>query len=483
MICQNCGNELRDESAFCDKCGTAISFDKTEAPPQNTTESIFKDYDIQDMREQPEPPKKKWSSVLPAVGAVVMVGIILIVIAGRAKIAPGNGDADSKTTQQTVQQKPLTEEEKLRNDYLSQYNSVSRFDTLYFSSSDAAETLLRGQPIFKNAKIQIYGEVASIMQVQNDNTFHVSIKPNYNDKDDNSNVKHVIVKGTYNDSEKRLVKGDIIDAKGTYAGVELYTIGDSQAEFAVLDKCKLIDYDFKFSTEDIKKVVKSIFGDVNTQTEPAQDEGGEVVKFTRTNVELNRIENWNFYQAGGVFLSLDGGNNPQRVEFDLDFQHYYLVGYRDKYNTTYCDFEGHELWKKEFEEYPSYQIADGVIYLYADNDIRILNSKDGTDKIEPIYMPEKNRMYVSDDIIYMITDNGSKDAIVALDLSGKIVWRFSLDDKFDFYDMAKVGDELLVESSYWDRYSKEHKIYHRYKRINAKTGEAVSEFKMPNDYN
>lgn len=423
------------------------------------------------------------------VGAVVVVGIILIAISMHANVTPTTGTVENQAPQPTEQQKELTEEEKLRNRYIEESNS-NTYDNEYFcpNNSNIAECLLRGQHVFTNATLYLYGvEVVSIMPTESNNNFLATIEDSYRGSD--SKVQRIAISGTYDDSGNRLVVGDRISVGGKFTGVEMFQQTDgSHVEYGSLKDCKLNSVSEEFTLNDLETIIRSIFGDVNTEVKLAEDDGGAGIKFTRINAELNRIENWVFYQYGNICLSLNGAEHYQVVQFDLDCQHYYVINYDEDYvvcrNITYYDLAGHEIWKKEFEKgCQSYQVAESVIYIYANNEVRILNNYDGTDKMKPVYMPDRNIMFAVEDIIYMFQGKDSTDAIIALDLSGNILWKFSLDSSFTLSNIGRVENELLIESYFYDRSSNDSKTYYRYKRINTKTGQTVSEFKMPDDYN
>lgn len=490
MVCPNCGSSLREEAAFCDKCGASLSFDGTEVSPENEAEKIFKD-DDRDLQEQPKPRRKKWIPILSAIGAVVVVGIILIAISMHANVTPTTGTVDSQAPQPTEQQKELTEEEKLRNRYIeemhkSTYDGTYDDDCFYpHNYSNFAECLLRGQHVFTNAAISLSGTVVSIMPTNSSNDFLATVKNGYSNSD--SKVQRVAISGSYDNSDNRLVKDDTVSVIGKFSGVEMFTqTDDSHVEYGSLKDCKINNIGKKFTPDDLEKIIKSIFGDVSIE----RDTEAGFIKFTRTNAELNQIENWLFYQHGSCALSLDGGNWYHQVVFDLNCQHYYVIEFYGEgtgiKSLKYCDISGREIWKKEFKDNGSsynYKIANDTVYVYTENELKILNGSDGTDKIKPIYMPDRSDMFVVEDIVYMVQSGDSTDAIIALDLSGNILWKFSLDSSFTLSNIGRVENELLIESYFNDRSSNDSKIYYRYKRINAKTGEVVSEFKMPDDYN
>ena len=81
------------------------------------------------------------------------------------------------------------------------------------------------------------------------------------------------------------------------------------------------------------------------------------------------------------------------------------------------------------------------IMLVADNDLYVINTKDGKDKIEPTFVGEKVRVIMADDGAILISKT-KKDLVTKVDKKGKIVW--SIDAK---YSILNNSDDAYYDSA------------------------------------
>lgn len=467
MYCKKCGKELNDGVKFCTGCGTPVIENSDSAQNSNVeTDVPSVNKDVRKIRY-----------------IIAFIAAIIIIICGVAVsiklIISGNGQPGSSQ----MSNENLTEEQNLLNEYFS--NSVNVNDYI-LPHGNIAEHLLRGQNIFNGFKVIYTGAVNSVLEAEGENSFAVAIGSDYYYS--NSAVTQLVACGTYENSDARLVQGDSVTVIGDFSGVDMFeNIDGSNAEYAVLKNCRITadpEYPEGFDENEVKTVIKSIFGDgIDIQKET--DMGAfslDTYKFTR--VIGKRMETWSFSEYGNCTVSFGGGDSEYSVIFAPDYNTYLTLSYISGPYTLKCyETGGTELWSKEFSSTPDCAYKNDRLYVYVDNDLYIMNPKDGSDIISPKYYDNRNMLMASDRILLRDNSGSETDAIIALDLDGNMIWRTDIDAGFDLSDVAAAssGNELLLTYIYNDMTS--YETYCRYKRINLETGEVTATFKMPNDYN
>ena len=485
--CSNCGNELRENAIFCDKCGSAIT--------SETAENVIEETEQQKEKSN----KKKWIVLLAVSGGIFIVILCIVVLMftlPKGTVPTGNPSEEMSAAEENSNpnavDNELTEEERLRNEYFTDLHL--RNDILY-GNRNIAEFLVRGQNIFNGAKLLINATVSSILPSENVNDFLVTVETS---SSDNVSVKRIAIKGTYQPSDVRLVIGDNVTVIGNYAGVEMFEETDgSHIEYGVLDNCKIIS-NTEYSLENMKTIVASILGQ-----EFEIEKSGSAYSFSRTLTEFNRNENWlfpfdpislhfaNYNENSYITVSFNGGT-PSRVIFDTDYKHYLSINpnsVSDDFTIKYYEVNGTELWSKTIKTFKYAEFIESNLYLYADNEVYIINKIDGTEKVAPIYVPDKDRIHIINDSIILMMSKKPTDTIIALDKNGNVLWRFSLESNCSFnYNFAVINDELLIEYTVRIVFNELHRAagyydnpdmsYSRYKRLNLQTGEVISEFKI-----
>ena len=464
MYCKKCGKELNDGVKFCTGCGNPVSesVDLTQSQNTEITEaSVNKD-------------KNNIKYIIAFAAAVII--IICGVAVSINLFTSGNKLSDTSD-------KNMTAEQQLLNDYFSNSVNVNDYITPY---GNIAEAHCCGQNIFSGFKVIYTGTVNSVLASEGENSFTVSIESDYYYS--NSAVTQLVACGTYENLDARLVQGDSVTVMGDFSGVEMFeNVDGSNAEYAVLENCHITDdpeYPEGFEENEIKTVIKSIFGDgidIQKNTEIGA-RSLDTYKFTR--VIGNRMETWSFSEYGDCTVSFDGGNNEYSVIFAPDYKTYLTCAYISAPYTLKCyKIDGTELWSKEFSSVPDCAYQKDRLYVYGDNDLYIMNPQDGSEILSPKYYADRYMLIASDRILLRDNSGLETDVIIALDLDGNMIWRTDIDNEFDLGDVAvsSDGNELLLTYIYNDMNT--YGTYCRYKRISLETGDEISTFKMPNDYN
>ena len=468
MYCKNCGKELDDDVKFCTNCGAS------------TSDNLASGQDTKKANSSPDKDKKEKKVIYYIAFAAAIIVIICSVLFAANYILPDNEQAG---TTQTANGGNEDTSEQLLNEYFGDPSSVNGYIT---PDGNIAEHLVRGQNIFSGFNVLYTGTVNSLLTSEEQNGFAVSIESDYYYSD--SSVSQIVAYGTYGDSEARLMQGDPVTVLGEFSGIEMYSdIDGVNAEYAVLRNCHITEdpeYPNGFKESDVRTVITTIFGqgmDIQKVTETGA-RSIDTYQFTR--VVGSRMESWSFSEYGFCTVSFDGGNSEYSVMFAPDYKTYITYTYMGEPYTVRCyDINGTELWSRDFSSHQDCAFKNDRLYVYADNSLHIIDPGNGSDIQNPAYYADKSMLIASDRILLRDYSGSATDAVIALDLDGKMVWRTDIDNGFELSDLAisASGNELLF--TYLKNDMSTYETYCRYKRINLENGEAVTSFKMPNDYN
>ena len=209
----------------------------------------------------------------------------------------------------------------------------------------------------------------------------------------------------------------------------------------------------RFDLDTIKKVATYIFGPDIKLSNPNKD--SMVTWFYSYLVTLDNQSNDNFKsfvfsQESGFVSDLrnfgDDSYGSRLLYIAADLEHYLITVY-DKdtkiMNLEYYDKDLKKLWSREFEDVTDFPMdyTSDEIMLVADNDLYVINTKDGKDKIEPTFVGEKVRVIMADDGAILISKT-KKDLVTKVDKKGKIVW--SIDAK---YSILNNSDDAYYDSA------------------------------------
>lgn len=495
--CMKCGRELNEGAMFCDKCGTPV--EQESKSTENAAVEVARETEV-----IPEVTENKTEltvnkKILFTVSAVVLALVLVVTLClgihfSQSKKTASVKEPTTKSEKAVTdkkqdkkadkQEKELTEAEILRNEYFNRVRAVAA----------DGETVVRNPDVFKGSFMYIYGNIANILQSENDNEFTFQINSDYYFDD-----IPFIIQGKYKSTDKRKITGDDIHGLGNFDGVDLFTYTDGGGSInAGIVKDFQFDYESNVSDEakNIKAIISSIFKKDDIDIRSEKEEFGvryrTVYKFIISNSDGSNIK-WIFPEYGyrdyGITVSFDDGDNWCRVSFNNDYKNFYATEYRENdatYVLKYCKLNGDVIWSRVFEcsdyKYDAYNSTSDYIctvkdnvYIVINDHVYILNKSNGEDVKEPILMKNYNRMLKYNNLI-IVYGESNDDEIFAMNLDGKIVWNHTLDKKLGKYTVSNIqliGNELLIEYSGSGNTSGQI-----YRRINADTGEKINELIM-----
>lgn len=485
--CMKCGKELNEGAMFCDKCGTPV--EQESKSTENTAVEVARETEV-----IPEVTENKTEltvnkKILFTVSAVVLALVLVVALClgihfSQSKKTASVKEPTTKSEKAVTdkkqdkkadkQEKELTEAEILRDEYFAYMQTISV----------DGEALVRNPDIFKDAWLDVSGEVKNILKSEKDNEFSLQIGSDYSDSEELG----FVIEGTYKSTDKRYMTGDYVYGMGKFSGVDLFTYTDNSGNTnaGILKDFVFNDYD-GYSLEKIKVVISAIFGkdDIDIRSEEAQGPEGPTYNFNIAN-ESGLAIKWRFYAYGGVEMSFDNGSNWCGVSFDKNYKHFYATELRENdgiYSVKYCSLDGKEIWNRNFDcidcknnpwlYYSDIFTIGKKTYLLFDENLYILNKSNGKDVAKPVLM--KGYYYMFRYKNFIILYSHKYDEIFALDLDGTIVWRNSLSKKIgEVTDLQIIKNELLISYTPSDF----NEYTYIYQRINADTGEKINELIM-----
>lgn len=406
--------------------------------------------------------KKK--AIISAVAGViiVLVGIIVFLL------VKGISPADTKTKSTPKNETGITVEQssisfanmKLDNDKLhltdEQKEVLKYFDNDYFNIQDY-DSLQRYPDVYKGAQISFGAYVKKIIK-SDDKEYEILVDTFYSgdlgyfDDAVKQNLKgdYIVIKGKQ--STKRLIEGDAINVYGKYTSVDTYTIDGKSYTVPTVNVYNTSDVK-RFDLDTIKSVATYIFGPNIKLSNPNKD--GMVTWFysylvTLDNQSNNNFKSFVFSQESGDVSDLrnyeEDNYGTRELYIAADLNHYLITVY-DKdtkiMNLEYYDKDLNKLWSREFDDVTMFPMdyTSNEIMLVADNDLYVIDTKDGKDKITPAFVGEKAKVIMTDDGAILIGAN-KKDLVMKVDNKGKIIW--SIDAK---YNILNNSDDAYYDSA------------------------------------
>lgn len=492
MSCNKCGNELKEDDVFCNKCGASVT---------ETTEN--------------EGVKKKKTKIIIVVSVVICVIAVLgICVYGyfytKNKESNNiNKDETVKTNSANLENTTVKSEKEqtvvsdlsfsnMKSDDDS-FNEVQKEILEYFDNNYFFYDGYQAQKypeVFKGAKVQSDVVVIKILKstaeeyevlavqgggIAHDFSTNKSVVYDYElsstDIEDLKQENLMLLKGKQLD--ERLLKGDVITIYGRYNDIETKDIDGKSYTLPSIDLINVIQLgragdDAKdknrFSLSTIKTVAEYIFGKDIKINEPTvgNDYKNEqertfnpYYKVTLDNQSNANFKAFNMYKKEGVITyntKLNGisDNIVKRIFVSADFQHYIISTYDEDLKYVYIDYFDNnftKLWGREFKINSNSEEVSGpidytsdVMSLVIDNDLYIIDLKTGNNIVEPVIVGTKNCIRMFDDGILLIGTD-TKDTIMKVDYTGKTIYKQNISSNMVLITastMQKVNENIVI---------------------------------------
>ena len=439
--------------------------------------------------------EKKNLFVITAISLLVLIiiGLVSFIIINNDVKSSNGGKKENVVGNQQLSEFNISLEEQYDN-VLEQYFGIDYIALFNY------DNLARYPDAYKDTLIQIYGYVEKVIE-EKDNSYKILIRMHdwYNYLDSES---YFVIEGEYNKS--RYLEDDFVLIYGVYKGNETYSIDGLNKVLPKLNTVKLIIGDatgefMDFNEKELREVIDEFFGTTYTLTKPNYDYRNEVelelmkLPFhyivTLDNNSNARFNKYRIYPSGGsidVVTEYDNKYLKRYIDKSSDKENFILSTYtetNDYLELQMYDKDFKAIWTRKFENAGDYlyDINNGRIALSIDNELYIIDEKNGKDIVSPIMISEGNcvKLLSTGDII-LVTDN-AKDFIIYVNPDGTIKWKTSLstydgewDNEIEGVYSILVANEKIYVGYYITDYGNSHVAV-----FNQKGEEVVNTFAFP----
>lgn len=407
----------------------------------------------------------------------------------------GNTVSSSETDNtQTDKEKSINEVGVFTGDkttltYLSddQYTVAQYFGDNYISFDKGNQLITAYQFIQRHAnqlvgtKIKIWGYVEKIIE-KTDTYYTAKVNIRQNEKDylygkgeyekykERTKDDNIIVKININSSKGQYMQGDYLCFYCLYEANDVVSIDGISNNYPILSSTKEVSYsDYKegaYSIKEVKNIAKLIFGN-DIEIRNATDEDRSETKHKRFTFksspfyvcDLENAKNskfTQFYFGANTGAVVDANADVEKAilrDFRVspDLSKYIFFTYNSDTTTLgigVYDRNLNKLWEREFEntETCDYDFTNNAIYLNADNEVYFMNLEDGTDIVSPCRTGRVDGVYKIPDGIILVTGQNKKDAVMKLNMDGKIEWTCSFDVALNYFNLNYSDGKILISS-------------------------------------
>lgn len=347
-----------------------------------------------------------------------------------------------------------------------QIQVLKYFDVDYLNVSEY-NSLQKYPEIFRNAQISINGLVIKMLET-NDSTYQCLVwmngNPGIGDECVQPTNNEFFVATGKHPENGRITEGDWLQWYGRYQDVKNYTINGNKSYYPSLSvnytvKCNQAGTEERFDLSEIQKVAKAILGENIKIKEPIYGEDFTLdelhypqYKFylvTPDNQSNANFSKFEFSQMNGFIRDANSTLEEERRFFvSADFQHYIITVYERNLKLMYLEYydrDYNKLWSREFQNVDNAVLdyTSETIYLVADNDLYMIDAKNGEDISQPVLVGEKTTINVVQDGIIMV-GKGNKDNIMKTDINGNIIWKTSADIEITNCGGLQIIDGTIV---------------------------------------
>lgn len=364
----------------------------------------------------------------------------------------------------------------IKFDYdISELSETQRLAAEYFNSDymfvNSVEALQRYPKIFDKSLIKCYAFVYKIISYKGDDYEILACMIKNSDELWNwdssflDGARFILLRGQTNDY--RYLADDLLLVYGRYSDVETITVDGVSLTIPVITVNKGYIYDhgddwflvepFRFSTRDIQKLAKGIFGDDvsarrdNVYDHPEEDLEYEIGEITPSFVvefdkpQNRRIDKLFFNSIDGTVCSANDSRCFFRFSEDaLHFLMYYKEGGADGITVEYYDNTLNRIWKRQFPGYSVYSLDCDMtkycLYLCSEGMLYTVNLETGEDVRDSFYIGDNECIVrkFSDGILL------GGNSIRFVDLSGKMLWKTDNLGEYTWVSCVQRIDNRLI---------------------------------------
>lgn len=331
-----------------------------------------------------------------------------------------------------------------------QIEVLKYFDNDYFIITEY-DSFQRHPEAYRNAQVCFDGLVKEILKTD-DEKYTALVYMNASNLDGMETIEDegalLVVSGKHPDGG-RIIEGDSLGFFGRYIDVQPFEIDGKEDYYPyVTVNYTTVQINFggyrgesaRFDFDSIERVAKIIFGNNIKIKEPVVGEDFEldelhIPEYQFYLVTLDNQSNANFSsfeisRSGGYIVDANSTIDELRyLSVTSDLQHYIVTIFNRPLNLTYMEYYDKDLnkiWSREFKgvENISFDYTKDSIFFAANNDLYIIDTETGEDRIDPVMVGEKVKVSAVSDGVVMI-GTGNKDNIMKTDLEGNILWKTS----------------------------------------------------------
>ena len=248
---------------------------------------------------------------------------------------------------------------------------------------------------------------------------------------------------------KRLTQGDAVKVYGRYESIDTYDVDGTSYTLPTIRAFYTCDWqDARFDQDTIYKVAKSIFGDDIKISKP-EDAWGSY-KITLDNQSNENFKSFNMSGQEGSITDTRNDEWERSIRITGDLQNYIITAYNSDTKMLYLDYYNRDLkklWSREFSNVTTFPMdySSEKIVIAVDNDLYIINTKNGEDIIKPSFVGEKMTVLMTESGVLLV-GNKKEDMVMMVDNKGKISWTFNT--QFDISDEGLQGGIQTVNDNY-----------------------------------
>lgn len=267
---------------------------------------------------------------------------------------------------------------------------------------------------------------------------------------------YFVVKGQQ--ISKRLTQGDAVIVYGRYESIDTYDIDGKSYTLPTIKAFYTCDWQARFDQDTIYKVAKSIFGD-DIKISKSEDVW-DCYKITLDNQSNENFKSFDMSNQEGRITDSRNDEWQRSIRITGDLKNYIITAYNYDTKILYLDFYNRDLkkiWGREFNNVTTFPMdySSDKIVMVVDNDLYIINTKNGKDIAKPSFVGEKMTVLMTENGTLLI-GNKKEDMVMMVDNKGKISWTF--DTQLDVSDEGLQGGIQTVNNNYVFIYSAKQEV-------------------------